>query len=117
MMCCHCRFTLPYFRTGLTKPRHLLFWIVKQYKNLLLLSILFYYQGSISSTCSRAAFRCADTKSAKKLLDLNDFFALLGSAHVKADHKMLEKLTPARTFKTLTEAKFLLINFTSSNRN
>ena len=42
----------------------------------------------------RAAFTRADPKSAKKLLELNDFFSLLGSAPVKAAHRMLVKLTP-----------------------
>ena len=36
----------------------------------------------------------ADPKSAKKLLDLTVFFALLVSAGVKAAHRMLMKLTP-----------------------
>ena len=50
-------------------------------------------QGSISSTCLCAAFRLADPKKTKKLLDLTVFFALLGSAGVKAACKMMVKLT------------------------
>ena len=42
----------------------------------------------------RAAFMRKDPKSAKKLLNLTFFFALLGSAHVKDACKMLVKLTP-----------------------
>jgi len=36
----------------------------------------------------------ADAKSAKNAVKLSVFFALLESAHVKAAHKMLMKLTP-----------------------
>jgi hypothetical protein len=50
--------------------------------------------GSISPTCLREAFTHADPKSFKKTDDLTVFFALLGSAHVKALCKMLMKLTP-----------------------
>jgi len=41
----------------------------------------------------RAAFTCADPKSAKKTVKLNSFIALLVSAHVKAACKTLVKLT------------------------
>ena len=44
-----------------------------------------------------AAFTCADPKSAKKLLNLTVFFALLGSARVKAAHRTLVKLTPGHS--------------------
>jgi len=40
-----------------------------------------------------AAFMRVDPKSAKKTDNLTVFFALLGSAPVKAAHKMLVKLT------------------------
>jgi hypothetical protein len=43
----------------------------------------------------QAAFMHADPKRPKKMLNLTVFFALLGSAHVKAARKMLVKLTPA----------------------
>ena len=43
----------------------------------------------------RAAFMPADTKSAKKAVKLSSFFALLGSAIVKAAHRTLVKLTPS----------------------
>jgi len=42
----------------------------------------------------RAAFALADPKSTKKTDNLTDFFALLGSACVKAARRMLLKLTP-----------------------
>ena len=42
----------------------------------------------------RAAFTGADPKSAIKLLNLTVFFALLGSARVKAACRTLVKLTP-----------------------
>ena len=41
----------------------------------------------------RAAFTHANPKSAKKLLNLTVFFALLGSEQIKAAHRMLVKLT------------------------
>ena len=44
---------------------------------------------------SRAAFMRAGPESAKKLLDLTVFFALLGSACIKAACKMMVKLTLA----------------------
>ena len=50
-----------------------------------------------------AAFTLADPKSAKKQLDLTVFFALLGSACVKAAHIMLMKLTPDRDNDILTQ--------------
>ena len=42
----------------------------------------------------RAAFTPADPKSAKKLLNLTVFFALLGSTSAKAARRTLVKLTP-----------------------
>ena len=45
----------------------------------------------------RAAFTRADPKSTKKLLNLMVFFALLGTARVKAAHRMFVKLTPGVT--------------------
>ena len=42
----------------------------------------------------RAAFTRVDPKSAKKMLNLTVFFALLGSVRVKAACRMLVKLTP-----------------------
>ena len=44
----------------------------------------------------RAAFTRADPKSTKKTVKLSSFFALLGSARVKAARKMLVKLTTPR---------------------
>jgi len=43
----------------------------------------------------RAAFERADPKSAQKTDNLTVFFALLGSAHVKAARRTLMKLTPS----------------------
>ena len=40
------------------------------------------------------SFYALRSQKRKKMLDLTDFFALLGSACVKAAHKMLVKLTP-----------------------
>ena len=51
-------------------------------------------QGSISPMCLRAAFTPADPESAKKIVKLSSFFALLGSVCVKAACRMLVKLTP-----------------------
>jgi len=43
----------------------------------------------------QVAFACADPESAKKKTEnVTVFFALLGSAPLKAAHKMLMKLTP-----------------------
>ena len=42
----------------------------------------------------QTAYRCTNPKSTKKLLNLTVFFALLGSARVKAACRMLVKLTP-----------------------
>ena len=44
----------------------------------------------------RAAFALVDPISAKKLLNLTVFFALLGFAHVKAARRTLVKLNPGR---------------------
>jgi len=44
----------------------------------------------------QADFGLRDPESAKKTYNLTVFFALLGSACVKAAHKRLVKLTPAR---------------------
>jgi hypothetical protein len=44
----------------------------------------------------RAAFTHSDFKSATKTDNLTVFFALLGSAHIKASRRMVKKLTPAR---------------------
>jgi len=42
----------------------------------------------------QTAFRCPDPKSTKRLTSLLYFFPLLGSACIKAAHKVLMKLTP-----------------------
>jgi len=43
----------------------------------------------------QAAFACTDPKCTKKTVKLSVFFALLGSASVKAVHRMLMKLSPS----------------------
>ena len=43
----------------------------------------------------RAAFMCVDPKSELKLLNLTIFFAILGSARVKAARRTMVKLTPS----------------------
>jgi len=55
-------------------------------------------QGSISPTCLRAAFTCADPKSAKMTHDLTVLFALLESTSVIAASKILMKSTPGFSF-------------------
>ena len=54
----------------------------------------------------RAAFTLADPKSAKKLLDLTVFCTLLVSAHVKAAHRTLMKLTPVVNFTNILRPAF-----------
>ena len=44
----------------------------------------------------QAAFTRADPKSAKKTVKSSSFLRILGSASVKAAHRMLMKLTPGR---------------------
>ncbi len=51
-------------------------------------------QGLISPACLLTAFMHADPKSQKRQSSYQCFFALFGSGHVKAAHKMLIKLTP-----------------------
>ena len=48
----------------------------------------------------RAAFTHADPESAKKTVKSSSFFALLGSARVKAARRMLMKLNPAMWLST-----------------
>jgi len=55
-------------------------------------------QGSISPTFS-TAIKHSDPKSTKNTIMRSVFFALLGSAPVKAAHNMLVKLTPGRERK------------------
>jgi len=57
--------------------------------------ILFSLSGVNFTNILHAAFAHADPKSAKKKIDdLTVFFVLLGSAPVKALHKILVKSTP-----------------------
>ena len=54
----------------------------------------------------RAAFTHANLKSTKKTIRLSSFFALLGSGHVKAAHRMLVKLTPGRRRRRLKNVEW-----------
>ena len=51
------------------------------------------------SNVLQAAFTRADPKSEKKQLNVTVFFALLGSAGVKAARRTLVKLTPGVVFQ------------------
>jgi len=56
---------------------------------------LFFPLPSVNFTnVLQAAFTLADTKSTKKTVKSSSFFALSGSASVKAAHRTLVKLTP-----------------------
>ena len=67
---------------------------------------LFQYLPGVNITnVLRAAFTLKDPKSAKKLLNLTVFFALLGSASVKAARKMMVKLIPELQRKSNREKK------------
>ena len=55
---------------------------------------LVYFQVPVRRDQFHQRSTSADPKSALKLLNLNVFFALLGSACVKAAHRTLVKLTP-----------------------
>jgi len=48
--------------------------------------------------CLRAAFACANPKSARKTVKSSDPLALLGPARVKAVNKTLMKSTPEVSF-------------------
>ena len=54
----------------------------------------------------QTAFMHTDPKSAKKLLNLTVFFALLGSAPVKTARRTLMKLTPSRLGFTSMQTNF-----------
>jgi len=55
--------------------------------------------GVSSINVLRAAFMLASPESAKKTVKLSVFFALLGSARVKAVHRTLAKSTPGGVIK------------------
>ena len=59
--------------------------------------LFFFIPGVNFTNILQAAFTRADPKSAIKLLNLTVFFALLGSASVKAARRTLVKLTPDGT--------------------
>jgi len=56
-------------------------------------NLQFFSSGVNFTNILRTAFTNADPKSRKKTDGLTVFFALLGSAHIKAAHKMLVKST------------------------
>jgi hypothetical protein len=56
----------------------------------------------------------ADLKSAKETGSLSAFFALLGSARVKASHKALVKSTPGVDYINILHASFLYKSALSS---
>ena len=68
-------------------------------------------QGSISSRFLRATFMHADPKRNKSFLTWLSFFALLGSAWVKAARKMLMKLTADVTLLQVNHKLFSLSRF------
>ena len=69
----------------------------------LLFSFKMYVPGANFINVSTCSFYVHSSQRRKKLLNLTVFFALLGSARVKAARKMLVKLTP----------RFLSIEFLS----
>jgi len=82
-----------YYKTKLIKllyiPTDVSCYELMDVKNILYCPLL----GSISSMLFCAAFTSADLKSAIKIEGLTVFFALLGSAHIKAVLKILVKST------------------------
>ena len=64
-----------------------------------------YWPGFNFTNILRAAFTRADPKSAKKQLNLTVFFALLGSARVKAACRTLVKLTPVAEAESYKKKK------------
>ena len=51
-------------------------------------------KGSLASTCLQAAFTLIDPKSAKKISQFKQLFALLVSASVKAARKHVYEIVP-----------------------
>ena len=65
--------------------------------------------------CSTSSFYARRSQKCKKLLDLTVFFALLGSASVKAARRMLMKLTPGQgNGQKLSEQKLSEVCYTNS---
>ena len=48
--------------------------------------------------CGYAQLLCPRSQKRKKLLDLTVFFALLGSAHIKAERKHVDEIDPSLLF-------------------
>jgi len=57
-----------------------------------------YHSGVNYINVLKAAFACTDPKSTKKTVELSVFFALSGSARVKASPRRLVKLTTGVNF-------------------
>ncbi len=64
----------------------------------------------------RSTFRRADSESVKVQLSCQYHFMFLGSAHIKAGHKMLMKLTPAVNFSNVLREAFTLVDHESLKR-
>ena len=63
----------------------------------------------------QSAFTLADPKSAKKTVKSSSCFTLLGSASVKAAHRMLVKLTPGiKTIKDIILLTFQSLQYYSN---
>ena len=69
-----------------------------------------FHQQFTSSICERRS------RKRKKLLDLTVFFALLGSAHLKAACKMLLKLTPLVNFTNMQFMSSFCADFLSTKK-
>ncbi len=61
---------------------------------------------SVSTTCLSAVFKHANPKKGKNSVIMSLFFLLLGSARVKALHKMLIKLTSWSMYAMLKIRKY-----------
>ena len=65
----------------------------------------------------QAAFTCTDPISAKKTVKSSSFFALSGSASVKAAHRTLMKLTPGVNFTNKLQSAFAPVFFCQKIQN
>ena len=88
------------------------FWESSQLEKVDLVRSYHYHHGSISSTCLRAAFTKAHSKTVDRLFYdgwLDCLFALLGSACVKAAHKHVDEIDP-NSLKVSFKAKSCSLN-------
>ena len=79
------------------------------------ISIFLCRPGVNFTNILQAAFMHADPKSAIKLLNLTVFFALLGSARIKAAHRTLVKMTPTVNFFFSSPSEMKKWNFNFNN--